>query len=448
MTEQSEEQPDRQTTERTNGFWPRVRREWPHAGRILILGVVSVLVVIGLVLIVMAIGEEEVAERGERVNALATSDNECVTCHRRTTPGIVQQYSFSTMAAAEVSCMDCHGVDKDYPGAIAHQDTFVLNSPTPKKCETCHAVEVKEFGQSRHSIPAYAAMVGLEGLTSDQLAAYNAIPEASVKPNETRNALYRLEGPAVTRFACEGCHNIGLPQPDGSIGQCQKCHLRHTFSLEQARKPETCNACHIGPDHPQWEIYVESPHGIAYLTDGYRWEWEAEPGTLTVKDFPAPTCATCHMSGFGASGTTHDIGERLTWYLFQPVSVRRPSWQDNKVEMQNVCRQCHNENFVDGLYTDGDKLVDAINAWVEESDTIMAPLRAQDLITAAPFDEPIEFTHFNLWHHWGRTAKFGAWMQGPDYTQWHGAYEVLHTMAELREMADRIQSEADTGGDE
>jgi hypothetical protein len=150
MTEQSEEQPDRQTTERTNGFWPRVRREWPHAGRILILGVVSVLVVIGLVLIVMAIGEEEVAERGERVNALATSDNECVTCHRRTTPGIVQQYSFSTMAAAEVSCMDCHGVDKDYPGAIAHQDTFVLNSPTPKKCETCHAVEVKEFGAWLH----------------------------------------------------------------------------------------------------------------------------------------------------------------------------------------------------------------------------------------------------------------------------------------------------------
>ena len=27
-------------------------------------------------------------------------------------------------------------------------------------------------------------------------------------------------------------------------------------------------------------------------------------------------------------------------------------------------------------------------------------------------------------------------MQGPDYTQWHGAYEVLSDLAELREMVD------------
>jgi hypothetical protein len=26
-------------------------------------------------------------------------------------------------------------------------------------------------------------------------------------------------------------------------------------------------------------------------------------------------------------------------------------------------------------------------------------------------------------------------MQGPDYTQWHGAYEVLRDLAELRSMA-------------
>ena len=45
---------------------------------------------------------------------------------------------------------------------------------------------------------------------------------------------------------------------------------------------------------------------------------------------------------------------------------------------------------------------------------------------------------FNLWHHWGRTAKFGTWMQGADYVQWHGAYEVLHDLAELTEMADDI----------
>jgi hypothetical protein len=312
-------------------------------------------------------------------------------------------------------------------------------------CEKCHAAEVAQFNQSRHGLPAYVAMWGTEPLTPEQVAMFEAIPEGGFAPDKMRNALFAMEGPDVTRFACEGCHNIGKPAADGSVGECQQCHLRHEFSLEQARKPETCNACHIGPDHPQWEIYQESPHGIAYATGGDSWHWEADPGTLSVEDFPAPTCATCHISGFGASGTTHDVGDRLTWFLFAPISERRPAWQDNQVRMQNVCRECHNSEFVETFYEDGDKLTEAINAWVVESNEVIAPLQEQGLLTAEPFDEPIDFTHFNLWHHWGRTAKFGAWMQGPDYVQWHGAYEVLHEMAELREMVEDKLDEAESG---
>jgi hypothetical protein len=65
-----------------------------------------------------------------------------------------------------------------------------------------------------------------------------------------------------------------------------------------------------------------------------------------------------------------------------------------------------------------------------------APLVEQGLMGPPPFDEPIDFTYFELWHHWGRTAKFGAWMQGPDYTQWHGAYEMLADLEELDEMVE------------
>ena len=119
------------------------------------------------------------------------------------------------------------------------------------------------------------------------------------------------------------------------------------------------------------------------------------------------------MSGFGASGTTHDVGDRLTWYLFAPISERRPSWQDNKIRMQNTCRECHNSEFIDTFYEDADKLTEAINAWVVESNEIIAPLKEQGLLTAEPFDEPIDFTHFDLWHHWGRTAKFGGLDAGP-----------------------------------
>ena len=337
------------------------------------------------------------------------------------------------MAAADVECVDCHEVDEDYPGAVEHEGTYVLASPTTAMCETCHQKEVREYTASRHGLPAYVATVGLENLSEEERAEYESIPEAAVKPNEMRNALHAIEGPAVTRFACDTCHSIGKPALDGSIGQCQKCHLRHEFSLEQARKPETCNACHIGPDHPQWEIYHESPHGIAYSTSGDYWNWEAEAGTLTVEDFPAPTCAICHMSGFGATGTTHDIGDRLTWYLFQPISERRPSWQDNQVRMQNVCLECHNENFIDGFYTDFDALVGAINNWVEVSDQMIAPLKEQGLMSPAPFDDRSTSCISSV-APLGRTAKFGASMQGPDHTQWHGAYEVLKELEELEEL--------------
>lgn len=414
-------------------------RRWWSVGRLAILGFAGVLMVLGVVLIILATSNRDLAAEEERGNVLAGSGNVCVGCHANTTPGIVDQYGHSTMAAANVSCQDCHEVAADHPGAVAHEDTWVLANPTTAMCERCHPAETRQYLASRHGIPAYVAMVGKEWLSGDLLAMYDSIPEAAPNPNEERNALYALEGPAVTRFACEGCHNIGRPAPDGSVGECQQCHLRHEFSLEQARKPETCNACHIGPDHPQWEIYQESPHGIAYATGGYRWNWEVEPGRATVVDIPAATCALCHMSGFGGTGTTHDVGERLTWYLFAPVSELRPNADGNRVRMQTVCLECHNEGFIDDFYSDGAAATLSVNEWVLESREIMQPLVDAGLLTPEPFDEPIDYVFFELWHHWGRTAKFGAWMQGPDYTQWHGAYEVLSDLAELREIvAERL----------
>ena len=85
---------------------------------------------------------------------------------------------------------------------------------------------------------------------------------------------------------------------------------------------------------------------------------------------------------------------------------------------------------------------EAVNAWVEESNEIIAPLQAAGLLTPEAFDEPIDFVYFDLWHHWGRTAKFGTWMQGADYVQWHGAYEVLRELAELRVLVDEKLHEA------
>lgn len=409
-----------------------IRNEMRGA-RVLIIGLVVVLLVLGLALVISLLSRPAAATTSAQpVDALALSTNACVVCHRRATPGIVEQFGASAMAAANVSCQDCHVVDAKYAGAEAHQGTFILASPTAAKCQACHQSEVTQFNQSRHALPAWVAFAGSKDLSPALMAQYQSVPEGQFSPNKDRNIIGAMEGPDVTRFACETCHDVGRPAADGSVGQCQKCHLRHSFSLEQVRKPETCNQCHIGPDHPQWEIYIESAHGVAYHTQGQTWNWSAAPGTLTTKDFPAPTCATCHFSGFGSAGTTHDVGDRLTWFLFAPISERRPAWQDNKARMQSVCLQCHNKQFVDDFYTGADKEVAKINDWVKQSDQMMADAKKAKLLTDAPFDQPIDFAYFELWHHYGRTSKFGTWMQGPDYTQWHGAYEILARLADIR----------------
>jgi hydroxylamine dehydrogenase len=404
--------------------------------RVLIIGLIAVVLVLGVALIILIIGNAGQPVDLAEVDVLAGSTDECVTCHRTATPGIVDQYSHSTMAAAEVACRNCHEVAADYPGAVEHEGSYVLASPTTAMCQTCHEAEVAQYYQSRHSLPAYVAVAGSKDLSPTLMAMYQAIPEGSFSPDKGRNAIAALEGDAITPFACDSCHSIGVPAADEWVGRCQKCHIRHEFSLEQARKPETCNNCHIGPDHPQWEIYQESAHGILYATMGDTWNWDAEAGNLTVNDFPAPTCALCHMSGFGATGTTHDVGDRLSWYLFASISEKRPNWEDNRTHMQTVCFECHNQNFIADLYTGADTATEQVNTWVQESNDLVAPLQKEGLINTADFSEPIDFTYFDLWHYWGRTTKFGTWMQGPDYTQWHGAYPLQETLADLKEMVD------------
>ncbi|MBI5928635.1 MAG: nitrate reductase [Chloroflexi bacterium] len=407
--------------------------------RLLVSGVIltGIVLIIGAILIIS--GEADKPSSYQVLSQLSESDDECVVCHAEQTPGIANQYARSDHFKNDVSCADCHTVDETYPGAQKHpeQEYYVLAKSSPAKCQNCHRQQVEQFNFSRHALPSYVAYAGSEILSPDHLALYQSIPEGGSLPGgKARNSLHALEGEDITKFACETCHNVGKPNPDQSVGDCTACHLRHEFSLEQVRKPETCNACHIGPDHPQWEIYQESPHGIAYMTMGDDWNWDAEPGTLTTVDFAAPTCATCHFSGFGLSATTHDVGDRLSWFLAASISAQRPSAVENRLRMQNVCTACHSAQYIQDFYTNADALTTAVNDLVMFSDKMMQPLKDNNLLTAAPFDEPIDYVYYEVWHHWGRTTKFGAWMQGPDYTQWHGAYELLKDLSELRELID------------
>ena len=199
----------------------------------------------------------------------------------------------------------------------------------------------------------------------------------------------------------------------------------------------------MGPDHSQLEIYNASKHGVLFSAQRASLNLGADPKLLTTADMPIPTCATCHMSGLDGLKVTHDTTERLSYWLFAEVSEQRPGYLAGRNEMQGTCLKCHASSNVNRFYAEAEVVVSVTNDVVREVQELMADLRSEGLLTPEPFDEAIEFLHFDFWHYFGRTAKHGAFMGGADFVQWHGNYELLLQRTELEEMAAALRR---TGG--
>ncbi len=218
---------------------------------------------------------------------------------------------------------------------------------------------------------------------------------------------------------------IGRINPDGSAGACSACHSRHDFSLAQARSPETCSRCHLGPDHPQKEVYEESKHNIAYRSHLDVMNMNSKTWVLGRDYAAAPTCATCHVSATLNQSRTHDIGLRLSWNIRAPVSVKTEKSKRKRLAMKDVCLSCHNPRYVDGFYKQFDAGIQLYDEkFAIPAKQIMDRLREAKKIDSTPFNEEIEWMYFYLWHHEGRRARSGLAMMGADYVQWYGFYDI------------------------
>jgi hypothetical protein len=245
----------------------------------------------------------------------------------------------------------------------------------------------------------------------------------------------KVEGVAATVLGCQQCHGalveigadgipvpaswpntgIGRINPDGSRGACSTCHTRHLFSVAVGREPSACGNCHLGPDHPQKEIYEESKHGVAFMANRDRMALDAKPWVLGEDYSAAPTCATCHLSALPGVPVNHDIGLRISWTLRPEVSVRLENWEERRGRMQQVCQSCHSPGFYYNFFEQYDDAVELYNdKFAKPATAIMKALRDSGKLTPLQFDEPIEWTFYYLWHHEGRRARHGAAMMGPD----------------------------------
>ena len=386
----------------------------------------------------------------------------CVECHKQTTPGIVGDWQLSKHAENAVTCDVCHG-DEHHSAT----DVEKVKIPTPDTCATCHAKQVDQFKAGKHAF-AWAAM--------------KAMPTAHAQP------VLLMDG----MKGCGGCHKIGLKTEDEikllkkdgpgfGLASCDACHTRHLFSVKEAQQPQACQTCHMGFDHPQWEMYSVSKHGVRAMLK--------QNGTLPT-GAAAPTCQTCHMqegnhevrTSWGFLAVRLPLPEDKQWAadqttILQALGVLDPdgkptprldvvkaaqvarldqeSWQKERDKMLKTCGECHSTNFAAGELAKGDNMIKEVDRLLAEAIRIIAELYKDGLLKkpesyAYPFpdllafhDAPTEIEQkLFVMHLEHRMRAFqGTFHANPDYALWYGWSEMRRDLTEIKEMAEALRKD-------
>ena len=388
----------------------------------------------------------------------------CIDCHKSITPGILTDWQISKHSQNGVTCSTCHG-----DAHTSAQDVVKASIPTPETCGMCHEERVKQFKSGKHAA-AWAAM--------------NAMPTIHYQP------MALIEG----MKGCGGCHKIGLKSAEEiqglakegghafGVASCDACHTRHTFSLDEARSPQACQTCHMGFDHPQWEMYSASKHGVRALLK--------QAGVLPVTA-SAPTCQTCHMpdgdhgvrTAWGFLAVRLPMPEDPKWaadraVILQGLGVLDPAgkptarldvvraasvarltqeeWQADRGKMIQTCGGCHSENFAKGELAKGDDMIREVDHLMAEAIREVAVLYKDgviakpasyasdfpDLLTFHDAATPIEQRLFRMFLEHRMRAFQGTFHANPDYALWYGWSEMVQDLTEIKSLAKEMREKA------
>ncbi len=384
----------------------------------------------------------------------------CIECHKEVSPNIVSDWQVSKHAENDVDCSVCHGENHN-----SADNVELVELPTPETCAECHDTQVEQFKKGKHSI-AWAAM--------------NAMPTIHMQP------MSQIEG----MKGCGGCHKLGIKSEDDlkklkdgenthGNASCDACHTRHTFSVKEAKEPEACQTCHMGFDHPQWEMYSSSKHGVRYMLK--------RAGVLP-ENSAAPTCQTCHMpdgnhevrTAWGFLAVRLPLPEDEQWKndrvtILQALGVLDPqgnptdllnvvkgadvarltaeSWQKERDKMLKVCTDCHSSQFAEAELKKGDDMIREADHLMAEAIRTVADLYKDKIISkpeAYPYDFPLVLTFHDaptvieqklfvmFLEHRMRTFQ-GAFHNSPDYSMWYGWSELQRDLTEIKELAEQMR---------
>jgi hydroxylamine dehydrogenase len=363
---------------------------------------------------------------------------ECIRCHleERVQPVQIAEWRESAHADAGIACFECHHAERGEIDAYEHFGQQIATIVSPRDCGRCHERAAAEFAASRHA-EGGQILASLDNFLGEVV---EGVPAGVSGCRQCHGSVIAVLDDG--RLTPDSWPNTGIGRinPDGTHGSCSACHPRHRFAAAVARRPESCGRCHLGPDHPQFEIYRESKHGIAFVEAVDRIALRSRDWRLGTDYTAAPTCVTCHNGATQTAEFTHDVGTRIAWTLRPAVSTRLDNWEARRARMVATCEHCHSPGWVESFFSQYDTAVGLYNRkFAEPAGAIMSDLRRARRLTERQFDEEIEWTYFFLWHHEGRRARHGAAMMGPDYVQWHGFFEVAERFyMELVPEAERL----------
>ena len=392
--------------------------------------------------------------------ASAFSQSNCVECHQGETPHIVGDWASSKHSKAGVGCTVCHGAEH-----TSAEDVAEVRTVTADTCATCHPTQVEQFKGGKHAL-AWTSM--------------NAMPTTHALPMALTEGMK----------GCGGCHKLGIKseeeinqlKAEGSgfgLASCDACHTRHAFSTIEAKQPQACQTCHMGFDHPQWEMYSASKHGVRALLK--------QNGVLP-ESVAAPTCQTCHMkdgdhgvrTAWGFLAVRLPMPEDEQWaadraVILQALGVLDPQgnptarlevvkqadvarltaedWQAERDKMIGICGDCHSENFARAELEKGDDMIRETDRLLAEAIRIIASLYEDgvlekpagyahafpDLLAFHDAPTVIEQKLFEMHLEHRMRAFQGTFHANPDYALWYGWSEMIRDLTEIKTLAAELR---------
>ena len=382
--------------------------------------------------------------------------NSCVECHKKKQPNIVIDWELSKHSQVDVDCATCHGEAHQTETDFAH-----VKIPTPETCAECHDTQVEQFSKGKHAL-AWTVM--------------KAMPTIHHQPSALIDGMK----------GCGVCHKIGLKneeeikklKEEGSgfgLASSDACHTRHTFSVKDARQPQACQTCHMGFDHPQWEMYSSSKPGVRYLLK--------QNGTLP-EETPAPTCQDCHMqdgnhevrTAWGFLAVRLPLPEDEQWKadqvtILQALGVLDPEgnptalldvikaadlarltkedFDRERNKMIEICAGCHSRNFAVEQINRGDQMIKEVDHLLAQAILEIAGLY-KDGIIKKPENYTYNFPNLLTFHdaptvveqilfemhlkHRMRAFQ-GVFHANPDYALWYGWSEMQRDLTEIKTIA-------------